>query len=129
MDAYESQFGGLNSVGIDLQDLNTQVWFDPTHNQAERGTPRTSGYGYEARTVSPLVGASAPLITGYAFFPTFPYRGNFNYAGRQFYDSPITEALLAYTFGYRGIMPLTEQPWLDEPYPYEENLAVSGLVY
>lgn len=101
--------------------ISGQIGYDPTHNQAEWGTPRASAYGWEARATPPM------MIVDY--YPTFPYLGNQNYNGLQIYANSITESLLAYTHGYRGIEPLTRQPLANQPYPYQENLLLTGQVY
>lgn len=104
-------------------------WFDPTHNQAGMGDVRISPYGGELRATPPIASTAAPAITGYDQYPTFPYRGNFNYMGWQFYVSPVTEAIFAYTHGYQGLQPITTQPIVSNPYPWEENLQKKGRVY
>lgn len=106
-----------------------QIWFDPTHNQAGWGEPRTSGYGGELRDTPPQAYTGAPAITGGDTYPSFPYRGYFNYRGRQVYVDPVVESLLAYTHGYQGLMPVTQQPLAGNPYPWDENLQRSGKVY
>lgn len=97
------------------------IGYDPSHNQAEWGTPRVSGYGSEVRATPPMMMVD--------YYPTAPYRGYANYNGWQFYSPSITEALLAYTHGYQGIEPISEQPLSNQPYPYQLNLLQTGKVY
>jgi len=85
--------------------------FNPTVNQDAFGTPRLSPYGAELRQTPPMMTID--------FYPTFPYRGNFNYHGWQFYADSITEAILARTQGYGGIAPLGLQPLANTPEPWE----------
>lgn len=85
--------------------------YDPSHNQAEYGTPRTSPWGDALRATPPMM-----LVDQY---PTAPYQGNLNYNGWQFYANSITEAILAETHGYRGEAPLGLQPLPQMPEPWE----------
>jgi hypothetical protein len=87
------------------------IGFNPTQNQSEFGTPRVSGYGLAARSTAPMAGVD--------YFPTWPYRGQLNFTGSQFFASAKTESLYAETFLYRGIAPLTLQPLINKPYPYQ----------
>lgn len=87
--------------------------FDPTHNQAEYGTPRNSAYGAEVRATPPMMTIDR--------YPSFPYMGNLNYNGFQVYFNSITESLLARTMGYGGIAPIELQPLVDAPQPWEAS--------
>lgn len=95
------------------------IGFNPTQNQSEFGTPRVSGYGLAQRSTAPQAGVD--------YFPTWPYRGMLNYTGAQFFASPRVESLYAETFLYRGIAPLTLQPLINKPYPYQVGARRKGV--
>jgi len=94
------------------------IGFAPTQNQAEFGTPRVSGYGVAQRATAPQAGVD--------YFPTWPYRGMLNFTGSQFFASAKVESLYAETFLYRGIAPLTLQPLINKPYPYQVGARRKG---
>jgi hypothetical protein len=87
------------------------IGFNPTQNQSEQGTPRASGFGLSARATAPMAGVD--------YFPSWPYRGMLNHTSAQFFASANVESLYAETFLYRGIAPLTLQPLINRPYPYQ----------
>lgn len=87
------------------------VGYDPTHNQAEYGTPRVSAFGEVYRAIPPMMRIDQ--------YPTSPYQGNLNYNGAQFYANSVTEAILAETHGYRGEAPLALQPLVNAPEPWQ----------
>ena len=87
------------------------IGFNPTQNQSEFGTPRSSGFGIAQRMTAPMAAVD--------YFPTWPYRGQLNFTGAQFFASARYEALYAETFLYRGVAPLTLQPLINKPYPYQ----------
>jgi len=96
------------------------IGFNPTQNQSEFGTPRASGYGLAQRATSPIASVD--------YFPTWPYRGSLNYAGAQFFSSNArAESLYAETFLYRGVAPLTLQPIINKPYPYQVGAQRRGM--
>jgi hypothetical protein len=86
------------------------IGFNPTQNQSEYGTPRTSGYGMIARMTPPMAGVD--------YFPSYPYRGSMNNMGAQGYGSTPPDNLYARTHLYRGIAPVTLQPLINKPAPY-----------
>lgn len=110
--------GELNAQYIPGRDF---IGFDPTHNEAEQGTPRISPYGQALRATPPMMQVD--------LYPTFPYRGYLDFKAYQIYANSITEGLLAYTLGYRGIEPLDKQPLANMPYPYDQNYFMVGEVY
>lgn len=89
--------------------------YDPTNNQSAYGTPRVSPYGLLLRATPPMGAIDR--------FPTFPYRGEQNYHGRQGYVPPVTEAIIAQTQGYTGEAPLFLQPQVDRPEPWTALVA------
>jgi len=112
-----------------MGELNTQylplgrdfIGYDPTHNEAEQGTPRFSAYGTMLRATPPMMQVD--------LFPTFPYKGYLDFKAFQIYSNSMTEAILAYTLGYRGLEPLENMPLSHLPYPYQENYFQVGEVY
>ena len=95
------------------------IGFNPTQNQSEFGTPRASGYGVSQRATAPQAGVD--------YFPTWPYRGMLNFTGSQFFASAKVESLYAETFLYRGIAPVTLQPLINKPYPYQVGARRRGV--
>jgi hypothetical protein len=89
------------------------IGFDPTTNQSEFGTPRSSGFGVAVRSTAPQAGID--------YFPTYPYRGKFQYAGFQGHMDLNQPALYGRVALYQGIAPITLQPLIYKPYPYQRN--------
>lgn len=96
-----------------MKRVNDHIGFDPTRNQSEYGTPRHSSYGNELNSTSPKGAID--------FFPTFPYRHDFNFAGAQMFADPVTDTLYNDSFGYRGVAPLGLQPIYDLPEPWSSD--------
>lgn len=94
------------------------IGFNPTQNQGEFGTPRTSGYGQAAQATSPIAAVD--------YFPSWPYRGALNFTGRQVFGQAVNEGLYASTFLYRGIAPIQLQPLINKPYPYQVGAKRRG---
>lgn len=86
------------------------IGFNPTQNQAEYGTPRTSGYGEQIRNTY--------AYGQFNYFPMFPFRGVRDYVGAQRYGHPVSEMLYARLRGYRGILPINQLPLINKPLPY-----------
>jgi hypothetical protein len=90
---------------------NDNIGFDPTSNQAEFGTPRDSGFGRAARVTASMAGVD--------YFPTYPYRGTFDFTGVQT-SAPLNQpALYGRLQLYGGIAPVTLQPLILKPFPYQ----------
>lgn len=88
------------------------IGFDPSLNQSEAGTPRTSPYGTALRATAPMAAID--------YFATYPLqRGSDNYGGTQEWRSPDYESIYAEEFGYQGVAPIRLQPMIDAPLPYE----------
>lgn len=87
------------------------IGFDPTLNQSEQGTPRSSGWGTSARSTAPQAGVD--------YFPTYPYRGKFDFTGVQDNASLNQPALYGRLQLYGGIAPVTLQPLILKPFPYQ----------
>lgn len=104
---------GLRSRIMPYQNAPTgdYIGFNPTINQSEYGTPRTSIYGLQMRLTSPHGGVD--------YFPTFPFRGVRNYVGAQRFGHPVSEMLYARLRGYRGVLPINEIPIIDKPLPFQ----------
>lgn len=106
------------------------VGFDPTLNQSEYGTPRSSVWGMLARLVaksgfrldSSIQPGEAAVYPNGNFFPSFPFRGVRDFNGRQAYGSQPSEQLYARTQGYRGILPINQLPLINKPLPYKTPL-------
>lgn len=95
---------------------NPYLGFNPTLDQAGVLAPFYSRYGQSLRRTSP--------ITTALYLPTDPQRAKgapfLNYAGVQLYKAPLTSSgLFADTEGYTGIAPLSLQPIINRPYPYQ----------
>ena len=89
------------------------IGFNPTSNQSEFGTPRNSGFGVGARNTAPLAAVD--------YFPSWPYKGQIDYSGGQLFMGPFNDSLYGRTYLFRGIMPVTVQPLIRKPYPYQAN--------
>jgi hypothetical protein len=87
------------------------IGYNPTQNQSEFGTPRSSPFGVALRFTPPMARVD--------YFPSYPYRGLIDYTGDQAIVAPQPESLPVRTFGYRGIAPVTLQPLIVTPYPYQ----------
>src|SRR5262245_7792422 len=87
------------------------IGFNPTGNQSEFGTPRTSGFGQAARATAPMAQLD--------YYMSWPYKGNIDYSGAQVFTGPFNESLYGRTYLYRGIVPITYQPLVRKPYPYQ----------
>ena len=87
------------------------IGFDPTVNQSEYGTPRTSGWGTAVRGTESMAEVD--------YFPSYPYRGKFQFTGVQ-HTAPLNQpALYGRLQLFGGIAPVTLQPLILKPYPYQ----------
>lgn len=101
-----------------FRSLFDNIGFNPTQNQGEFGTPRSSGFGQAARGTAPMASVD--------YYPTWPYRGTLDYSGAQVFGNSVPESLYASTFLYRGIAPLALQPLINKPYPYQVGAKYRG---
>lgn len=89
------------------------IGFDPTINQDEFGTPQNTPYGAAVRATAPQAGID--------YFPTFPYRGSYQFGGMQGNAGLNRPALYGKLSQYQGIAPITLQPLINKPYPYQKR--------
>jgi len=106
----------VNELGYNLLPSHTSpsgdyIGYNPTINQAEYGTPRTSPYGLQL--------LSTPPHGAIDYFPSFPFRGIRDYVGAQKFGHPVSEMLYARLRGYRGILPVNQLPFINKPWPYQ----------
>lgn len=87
------------------------IGFNPTQNQSEFGTPQSSPWGRSLRATPPMASID--------YYPSFPYKGQVDFSGRQLFGGPPDSSVYANSHGYRGIIPVTAMPLINRPYPYQ----------
>src|SRR5262245_27817262 len=93
-----------------LRSVFDPIGFNPTQNQAE--------FGYPKATVWSVLQRATPPMAQVDYYPSWPYKGQIDYSGRQLFGGPADSSIYAQSHGYRGIIPVTAMPILNRPYPY-----------